>query len=88
MNGLAMGEPVSVVCGAGATWPSEFIWRGRRHHIRRVESFRWVEAKAVEGTARGMRIRLRTAGGLRCWLSRDPGRDLWRIERVLDGSGG
>jgi hypothetical protein len=88
MNGLLMGEPVHVTRGPGGSWPSEFTWRGRRHRVRRVESFHWVEAKAVEGKTRVMRIRLRTTGGMRCWLSQDPGRDLWRIERVLDGSGG
>jgi hypothetical protein len=86
MNGLVMGEPVGVIRGGGGVWPSEFTWRGQRHRIRRVEAFRWVEANG--GDARGARIRLRTSSGLRCWLSQEPGRDIWRIERVLDCSGG
>lgn len=87
-NGLVTGDPVRVSRGPVGSWPSEFVWRGRRHRIRRVEAFRWVEANAGEGVARGMRMRLRTTSGLHCWLSQTPGRDLWQIERVLDSSGG
>jgi hypothetical protein len=88
MNGLVMSEPVKVIRGRGAVWPSEFTWRGRRHRIRSVEVFRWVEANAGVGAPRGMRMRLRTASGLRCWLSQEPGREIWTIERMLDSSGG
>lgn len=88
IGGLVTGEPVQVSRDPAGSWPSEFVWRGRRHRVRRVEAFRWVETNSVEGVARGMRMRLRTTAGLHCWLSQTPGRDLWRIERLLDSSGG
>jgi hypothetical protein len=88
MNGLVMGEPVQVHRSSEGRFPSEFTWRGRRHRIRSIETFRWIEPQRPMSGARAVRIRLRTSGGLRCWLSQDPVRGLWSMERVLDGSGG
>jgi len=88
MNGLFMGEPVQVHRSSDGRFPSEFTWRGRRHRIRSIETLRWIEPQRPMSDARAVRIRLRTNEGLRCWLSQDPLRGLWSIERVLDGSGG
>jgi hypothetical protein len=88
MNGLVMGEPVQVHRSSEGRIPSEFTRRGRRHRIRSIETFRWIDPQRPMSGARAVRIRLRTSEGLHCWLSQDPVRGLWSIERVLNGSGG
>lgn len=76
MTPLGAGEMVWVEgLGRGGA-PAGFTWRGRRHSVRQVEG--WREA---DGSLRVYRIR--TAGGMRCLISLDPGRSVWRMERVL-----
>ncbi len=76
MTPLGSGEPVWVEKLAGGGAPAGFTWRGRRHAVRQVEGWR-----QASGSRRIFRIR--TAEGMRCSISLDSERGLWRMERVL-----
>jgi hypothetical protein len=66
------------------TAPAEFFWRGERHVVRSWEARR----QRPSGRATRALYRVRTASGLRCEISEDAGRGLWRMERVLRSRGG
>jgi hypothetical protein len=76
MTPLGSGEMVWVE-GLGLSGaPAGFTWRGRRHSVRQVESWRQAGSS--------LRLyRVRTAGGMRCLISLDSRREIWRMERVL-----
>jgi hypothetical protein len=59
--------------------PKEFFWRGERHLVRSWEARRRVPS----GSPARRLYRVRTATGLRCEISEDAARGLWRMERVL-----
>jgi hypothetical protein len=68
--------------------PQEFTWRGRRYSVQRIER---MTPMANERTAPGSRKEffvLQTKQGLRCRISHDRGRDIWRLEQLLGAGGG
>ncbi len=79
---IEVGEPIHVPRETNRWAPVEFFWRGNRHLIRS-----W-EARPPASRDKGRRFyRVRTATGLRCMVSEDPGRGQWRLEKVLAPSG-
>jgi hypothetical protein len=76
MTPIGAGEIVWVERQGGSGAPTDFTWRGRRHVVRAVEGWR------ATGGARSL-YRIRTSGGMRCLISLDSGRRIWRMERVL-----
>ncbi len=79
---IGIGEPIHVPKETHRLAPAEFFWRGNRHVIRS-----WEARPSGASQDKGRRFyRVRTAGGLRCMLSEDPGRGQWRLEKVLPWS--
>ena len=74
---IGTGEIVQLRQGDRAM-PTEFFWRGERHVVRS-----WEARRQGPGGAGRRVYRVRTATGLRCEISEDAGRGLWRMERVL-----
>lgn len=67
--------------------PQEFTWRGRRYSVQRIEQ---ASPRAHERGMPGLRKEfyvLQTKQGLRCRISHEPGRGIWRLEQML-GAGG
>ncbi len=80
---IGIGEPIHVPKETDRRAPIEFFWRGSRHVIRT-----WEARPSGSSRDKGRRFyRVRTATGLRCMLSEDPGRGQWRLEKVLPSSG-
>jgi hypothetical protein len=88
MSPLGGGELVQVLSRTSSGFPADFTWRGRRHVVRLVESYRGAGGGRGAGRPGRRVYRLRTISGMRCLLSMDPRSGLWRMERVLPGGGG
>ncbi|HMK08754.1 MAG TPA: hypothetical protein VK449_06940 [Anaerolineales bacterium] len=82
-RGPGVGDPVHVWWSAGAAAPTEFVWRGRRYHVRVAEQAEGGSPKPV-GKAR--RVRIRTTDGLACVLSQEAG-GTWRMCRLVRSGG-
>lgn len=87
MSGLGIDEAVLVKSGGGGL-PTAFMWRGRRHVVRLVEACRPAPRRGGETAAVRHLYTVRTVEGMRCRLSHDAGRSVWRLESLLAGSGG
>jgi hypothetical protein len=76
--GLAIGELVHVEHLDAAGLPAIFIWRGKRHAVRRLQRLQ----SRIAGQIEGDEFRLETMQGMCCSLrrSRLPGQ--WRLERL------
>jgi len=83
LSGLGFGELVNVGMQGSAGFPTEFTWRRRRYAVRSVRSF-WPRSggRRPSPAARSL-YEVLTESGMRCVLSRELARDLWRLERVL-----
>jgi hypothetical protein len=68
--------------------PGEFYWRGRSYRVSVTEEGRSVIRRRSGALLRTQLYRVRTTTGMRCWLSYDEIRRLWRLERLLPGLGG
>ena len=76
---IGIGEFIHVRRDEPRQAPREFFWRGSRHEVRS-----WEGRPPAAGRRDGQRLyRVRTSTGLRCMLSEDVGRGLWRLERIL-----
>lgn len=76
---IGIGELIHVPRQDTRHPPLEFFWRGNRHQVRS-----WDSPGEAHGRRDNRRLyRIRTATGLRCMLSEDVGRGLWRLERIL-----
>ncbi len=71
-------EPIRMAAKRFGFFPSVFIWRGRRHDIRAVESCRTENGR---GKVRKHIFRVRTDRAV-LELAQDVARDSWRIEQV------
>ena len=80
---IGAGEIIQLRRDDEAAPPSEFFWRGQRHVVRAWE----VRRQRPPGHAGRRLYRIHTATGLRCEVSEDAGRGLWRMERVLRSRG-
>jgi hypothetical protein len=65
-----IAEPIAIHVMGKSGLPLEFSWRGRRHQIREVL-----------GLVTDGRYQLRTASGLRCLISQQPGH--WQLDRLI-----
>lgn len=74
-------EPIAVPSKQNGFFPKAFVWRGRRHTIRAVESCQTEVRRDWRGKVQRHRFRVRTA---KAWfeLIQDVARDTWRLERV------
>ena len=72
----SLREPVTVSALQNGFFPSAFVWRGRQHQVRAVESCRTENRR---GRVRQHRFRVRTEGGL-LELVQDLARNLWRVD--------
>ncbi len=83
MTPIHFGELVHIARWSKAAYPAEFTWRGRRHVVRAVEDYR-VQSNGGGSPGASRRLfQLRTASGMRCLLSEDEHRGLWRLEGIL-----
>ncbi len=88
MSSLGFGELVHIARLSYGEIPAEFTWRGRRHVVRVVEDLRLERSDAHRSRSPRRLLRLRTSSGMRCLLSEDRNRGVWKLERVLGGQGG
>jgi hypothetical protein len=72
-------ERVTVSAVQNGFFPRAFVWRGRQHDVRAVES---CQTERRRGRVKSHRFRVRTEGGL-LDLVQDLVRDLWQVERVV-----
>ena len=76
-----IGEPVVVSSKQNGLFPKAFVWRGRRHDVRAVESCRTEVRRDWKGRVERHRFRVRTEGAT-YELTQDLARDTWELERV------
>jgi len=88
MSAFGFGELVRMAPSARGVLPIEFTWRGRRHRVQRVESYRVENRRRRTGVVQRRFYHLRTVSGMRCLLSQDVARDIWHLEHVLVSQGG
>jgi hypothetical protein len=81
-------ERISIRYTLMGALPQEFTWRGRRYSVQRIER---TSPPAHERRRPEPSVEfyvLQTWQGLRCRVSHDPGRDIWRLEHLLGTGGG
>jgi hypothetical protein len=81
-NVFNFGEFVHVARKRKSGIPDEFLWRGRRHRIRRLESCRDERRRTRDATRLHRLFLIRTTSGLRCVISHDVDGDTWRMEHM------
>lgn len=74
-------EPIAVSAKQNGFFPKTFVWRGRRHDVRVVESCQTEMRRDWQGKVQRHRFRVRTANAL-FELIQDVRRDTWQLERV------
>lgn len=72
-------EPIQMAAKQFGFFPRAFLWRGRRHDVRAVESC-WTEN--AHGRVLRHCFRVRTDRAV-LELAQDIARDAWRVEQVL-----
>ncbi|MCJ7567434.1 MAG: DUF6504 family protein [Anaerolineales bacterium] len=87
MRAMSIGEPIRILKTSAASYPVEFAWRGRRYYVRTIEGYRSeVERRGTKVRER-KRYQLVTADGLRCSVSFDLKRRIWRMESLTGRKG-
>jgi hypothetical protein len=81
-NTFRFGEFVHVARKNKSGIPDEFLWRGRRHRIRRLESYRDERRRTRNATRLHRIFLIHTASGHRCVISHDVDGDTWRMEHL------
>lgn len=71
-------EPIQMAAKSFGFFPRAFVWRGRQHDIRAVESCRTENA---HGRVAKHVFRVRTDAAV-LELAQDVKRDAWRVEQV------
>jgi hypothetical protein len=79
---LECGELIHVERWIGENLPGSFLWRGRRHIVRRVLDSLAVISRKKDESEHRHHIALCTSTGLHCVLSHDLIRGTWSIEHV------
>jgi hypothetical protein len=74
-------EPVEMAATRDGFFPRVFLWRGRRHDVRAVESCRTEQRR---GLARRHVFRVRTDRAV-FELAQDLAHDAWRVEQMWGG---
>jgi hypothetical protein len=82
LNKLRIHEPIVVPLKQNGFFPKAFVWRGRRHDVRAVESCRTEVRRSWRGQVSRHFFRVRTEGAV-FELAQDVARDLWQLERVF-----
>ena len=81
------GEFVHVAQRNKSGIPDEFLWRGRRHRIRRLVLCRDDHRRSSDGMQHHRLYLIQTTTGLRCVLSYDVAGNAWRLERMVLSEG-
>ena len=82
MRLLHVHEPIRVSQSPQTLVPKAFTWRARQHRVRVIESFQDERIELMHGMVNRRTYKLRTHTGLRCSISYDERRQLWRMESV------
>lgn len=87
MRWLKVQEPIYVSPAQHSLVPKVFTWRAKQHRVRVIEQFQdeWIEQ--AQGPVNHRTYRLRTHTGLRCSISYDGRRQLWRMESIHRAKG-
>ena len=91
LPGIGHGELIWVDASGPGRSPRAFTWRGRRYEVRAAQHDRRRDVPSYRATRRDRywvnaereHYWLRTASGMRCVLSCDLIRGLWRMVRGL-----
>ncbi len=78
---LRIQEAVMVPAMQHGFFPKAFVWRGKRHDVRSVESCRTEVRRDWLGRAERHRFRVRTENAI-FELIQDLRRDTWQLESV------
>jgi hypothetical protein len=81
LNGRRIKEPVAVPSVQNGFFPKSFVWRGKRHVIRSIESCRTEVQRGWRGRVQRHHFRVRSEGAV-YELSQDLARDTWLLERI------
>ena len=81
IRGRDIREPIAVPSKQNGFFPKVFVWRGRRHDVRSVESCRTEVRHDWLGKAERHRFRVRTESAV-FELTQDLRRDTWQVERM------
>ncbi|MGH2522137.1 MAG: DUF6504 family protein [Anaerolineales bacterium] len=74
-------EPIAVPAKQHGFFPKAFVWRGRLHKVRSVESCRTEVRRNWQGKVERHRFRVRTENAT-FELTQDLARDTWQLERM------
>jgi len=74
-------EPVMVPAKQHGFFPTAFVWRGKRHDVRSVESCKTEVRRDWLGLAQRHRFRVRTENAI-FELIQDLRRDTWQLEAM------
>lgn len=84
MRSIGGGEVIQLIGEIGShVTPDGFLWRGKRHRIRRVESYRRTAPPGRAGGGLVQRIKVVTEEGLRCTLLMDSERGMWKMDGIV-----
>jgi hypothetical protein len=75
-------EPIVIASLLNGFFPESFVWRGRRHDVRAVESCRTEVRRNWRGQVKRHYFRVRTEGAV-FDLAQDVARNVWQIERIV-----
>lgn len=78
---LRVNEPIAVSAKQHGFFPKVFVWRGKRHDVRSIESCRTEVRRDWLGKAERHHFRVRTESGI-FELTQDLRRDTWLVERI------
>jgi hypothetical protein len=81
VNARRVQEPVVMAAKVNGFFPKAFVWRGRRHDVRAVESCRTEVRRDWQGKVERHCFRVRAEGAV-FELTQDLARDTWQLERV------
>jgi len=87
MRVMSIGEPIRILKTSGELHPVEFAWRGRRHYVRTIAGYRSDVERRGSKVRERKRYKLITADGLRCSVSFDLDRRIWRMESLTGRKG-
>ena len=81
LNGRRIGEPIAVPAIQNGFFPKAFVWRGKRHDVRSVESCRTEVRRGWRGQVERHHFKVRSGAAV-FELTQDLARDTWQLERM------
>jgi hypothetical protein len=87
MRMIHVHEPIKVRQSNHSSAPLAFTWRRQQHKVRSIEGFTDEAIQQPRGAIIRRIYRVRTHTGMRCSVSYDEGRQIWRLDSVRTQGG-